>query len=129
MKIYVATKFEYKEAARAAMQTLRDAGHSITYDWTAAEGSQSTIAFAEVDAVATSDVVMVLTIESVSLKGAWFEAGVAYGLRYAGYRNQVIIVSPDRQTIFEELDGIYRVTTMREALDMLFVIGLVKGTR
>jgi hypothetical protein len=37
MKVYVAAKFEAKEAARTAMAALVSAGHEITHDWTAHE--------------------------------------------------------------------------------------------
>lgn len=41
MKVFVASSFLNKEKTRRLQRQLRDAGHTITYDWTIHEGSNN----------------------------------------------------------------------------------------
>lgn len=101
MKIYVAGKDLVR--ARAVMDSLRNLGHQITYDWVASitEGPKKEIAKIEAQAVRDSDLLVYLW-ES-DQESARYEAGMAMGLE------KPIIVSGKSDAFFFQLDNVHGV--------------------
>ena len=117
MNVYVATKWENKDGARAAMATMRAAGHTITHDWTAVEEAGANLAecaIDDVDGVERADVL--LLIPHAGIKGAWVEMGVAI----ANFIPVLIIDNPwARKCIFEHLPGVVHVADVEAAIAWL----------
>ena len=89
MKIYVAAKFEAKDAVKEIYARLRDAGHVITHDWTQ-EDDTAYVTFAEkveyhrmcamndLEGVRSADALVLFPHEKG--KGLYFEFGAAMAL-------------------------------------------------
>ena len=80
MKIYVAGKWEEKKRVREVQQQLRDAGHTITYDWTLAElnGVPSVDqALNDKQGVLGADAFVGVFEKDLAYKGAMTELGMA----------------------------------------------------
>lgn len=91
MKVYVASAFDDHARTRAAQKALRDAGITITHDWTqyvevyptddAPDADRAVHAKEDLDGVRAADVVLVLTPEDKSRgAGVWIEMGAALAL-------------------------------------------------
>jgi hypothetical protein len=101
MKIYVAGK--NLERARLVMDTLVNAGHTITYDWVALidGGATKEKAVDEAEAVRSSDALVYLW--EPDQESARYEAGMAMGL------DKPIIVSGKANAFFFQLPNVYSV--------------------
>ena len=78
MRVYVAGKFEEKEAVRAAQAALRARGHIISYDWTEHEiATADHAACAEADLNGVLDADALLLLWHPSLRGGLVELGAA----------------------------------------------------
>jgi hypothetical protein len=93
MRIYVASPFPNKAEVQHWQQKLKDAGHTITHDWTTAEepargetamplDEQRRHAVADMRGVLTADYVWVIA-PATGGTGVWFEMGMAVGLQVA----------------------------------------------
>lgn len=91
MNVYVASAFQDFERTRAAHKALRDAGITVTHDWTqyverypnddAPDAEKPVHAKEDVDGVRSADVVLVLTPEDKTRgAGVWIEMGAALAL-------------------------------------------------
>lgn len=136
MKIYVATKYECKEEARAAMKSLQEAGHTITHDWskdninsgdTSLERHtiQRRHAFDDLVGVAEADVLVVLAHDLAY--GTMVELGYALALRHqsdqrgaAQPKPRIYVVdSWIRDTPFFHLDDVQCVPSVQWVVDDL----------
>ena len=114
MKVYVAAKWEEKEAARRAQRELRSLGHSITFDWTTGDGkNQESEAKSDLQGVELADAVIVLNHDR--LFGGATEMGIAIGNRIPVYvvnhhvRDNIFFHLPEGVTMCESVeDAIYR---------------------
>lgn len=89
MKIYVAGKWEDREAVRELQKALIDMGHEITVDWTYHEkddvGYPQTYAQDDVRGVQEAEAYIGLFLRENNYKGALVELGVALGLNKKTY--------------------------------------------
>jgi nucleoside 2-deoxyribosyltransferase len=78
LKVYVAGKWEEKDRIREVQQQLRDAGHTITYDWTSYEGglTQEQAIF-DTDGVYDADALVAVYEKDLKYSGAMVELGMA----------------------------------------------------
>ena len=104
LRIYIACKYERKEAARALMAAVRAAGHVVTHDWTQeAEGADlEACALADVDGVCSADVLVIEPTDGC--KGAWVEFGIAVACLIP------IVVVGQGGCIFERLPRVHHCT-------------------
>lgn len=77
MKIYVATKWEEAPRAQEVMRQLKEAGHTITYDWTRQEQESTSQAIADWEGVMSADALVLIVEKKLYYKGAWVEFGLA----------------------------------------------------
>lgn len=124
MKIYVATHFPSAPLAKAIMEILIGDGHEITYDWTShdVKTSRRDQAYLDIQGVLMADCVVVQALPGC--KGTWFEAGCHYGTMLANHASggaepRVIVIADRQHTIFEELDGVYSVSKLKDARALL----------
>jgi hypothetical protein len=132
MKIYVATKFENKAAARELAARLEAEGHTVTSRWVkeehlarpvdsdgnplkgSVEWAEYCVEWATIDYrdVASSDALVMIAVPGMA--GAWFELGVAYEavplIFYIG--------DPD-MTVFARLPGVDRFSNADEFMAFL----------
>ena len=86
MKIYVASKFEDKERVRDAMFSLKEAGHTITKDWTTSTGFILKEAFEDLNGVRDCDIFIgFFDNPDIKYKGAIAELGMAIALGKSCY--------------------------------------------
>jgi hypothetical protein len=78
MKIYVAAQYTDKDRVRRVYEALRREGHEVTYDWTN-DVEPDLAAQLDADGVRKCDALLLLPYKC-GKGGAWFEAGLAYGL-------------------------------------------------
>jgi hypothetical protein len=115
MNIYVAGK--NLERARLVMDTLKNAGHSIAYDWVEVinTGGSKEKAMNEAEAVRTSDALVYLW--EPDQESARYEAGMAMSL------GKLIVVSGKSDAFFFQLPTVYSVTSdeliIRKIQDLL----------
>lgn len=113
-RIYVATGFMNYRTAREWMNDLREAGHTITHDWTNTDefdqyglpmGGKLTreknieYGTADMEGVRQADVVVLLPY--LSLYGALIEAGMAIALG-----KRVMVLQPTRDSVFWYLPAV-----------------------
>lgn len=118
MKVYVAAASKEIERASAFMQSVRELGHEITFDWIPKFQKQRVhesrlpvalrraAAQEDLRGVRSADLLVVLTPhDSTPSRGAWVELGYALGLRAATDRApQVWCVGLSAMvTVFTEL--------------------------
>jgi hypothetical protein len=126
LRIYLACPFPRAfDLARPMMKKLRDAGHSITCDWTEglvedpshvrkaetelSVGEQRKLARADLEGVRTADLVWALATD-LGGTGMWWEAGYCQALidlewRPANHRVLQLVVSGPPRTIFTSLSA------------------------
>lgn len=111
MRIYVAARFDNKQAAREAMHTLETHGHEVTLDWTVfgADGNTRLQAMADLSAVAHSDVFVLLASEH--MRGAFVEMGVAMA-----YCKRVYVVNSPGNMIFYQHPLVHPVGSVEEVI-------------
>ena len=90
MKVYFSTTSRDLDKARALMQRIRDAGHTITFDWTEGIDFEEHMSGAELSARAEADIEGVRQADIVAvymqpkmerkMTGAAIEIGAAYAL-------------------------------------------------
>lgn len=86
MNFYLASSSKNIPAARLAMQQLRDAGHTITYDWTQEAANPDPnrapgyYAAKCIQGVEQADCLIHLHSDHPTA-GAWWESGLAFGLQ------------------------------------------------
>lgn len=127
MKVYVAAKFENKEEARAAQALLREAGHTITHDWTGEDATGITGAALReyLTTAAAGDVRGVLDADAILLihddrgQGLYIE----FGMALACVSGPIVVVrglsNAARIPIFYYLPGIHHVETIEEAVALI----------
>ena len=110
MRVYIATKFEEADAARALAHLLEDAGHTITYKWW--ENGQVTAAQATHDAlgVENADALIFIAYRKLAYCGALVEMGMAimrgipvYVLG-TGINNCIFTMLPTVHHVYDSLD-------------------------
>jgi len=82
IKVYVASKFEEKEAVRVLMGELSKIGVTITHDWTVFEiatADKVDCAVLDVDGVMDANFVVVSAVKELQYAGSYVEMGVAIG--------------------------------------------------
>jgi nucleoside 2-deoxyribosyltransferase len=125
MRIYVASKFENKDAVREAMQKVRERGHIVTHDWTNEDETQYVrvparhdrymrdCAQADVDGVRTAGLVIVLNHPQG--KGMFVEMGIAIALGIP-----VALIDADAaRCIFFHLPLVQRFESVDQALNVV----------
>ena len=117
MRIYVAARFDNKEAAREAMRQLQCAGHEIVFDWTVHGGAENGSearrqAMADLGGVASADVFVLLAAEN--MRGAFVEMGVAMA-----YYKRIYVVNSPGNTIFYSHPLIHHVKSIDEVINKL----------
>ena len=89
MRVYVAGKWEEREAVKKLQQALIKMGHTITVDWTGHEiddeGYPLTYAQDDVRGVQEADAYVGRFLKENNYKGALVELGVALGLNKQVY--------------------------------------------
>jgi len=103
MKVYVATKLEEKERARAVMAELRAMGHTITYDWTTNDQVNQEQAMNDFEGVLEADALVLIAERDLPYCGTLVEFGMALALNIPVY---VLGNALDR-CIFMRLPEIY----------------------
>ncbi len=107
-RVYVAASFEQRDEVRKMYDRLREAGHSITADWTTHSEITSLESPAEREELkrqyaiedtegVTSATVYVLMIGERKSTGAHIELGVALG---AGIKRICLVGTPDGSQLF-----------------------------
>ncbi len=77
-RIYVAGKFEDVDRVRAVQEVLREAGHTITLDWTRDDdGFTAVQAYRDLLAVQKAEILVFVAYEKLQFKGAYVEMGAA----------------------------------------------------
>jgi hypothetical protein len=120
MRVYVASKFENRDAVRLAQAKVIAAGHEVTFDWTdeSNEDDRRDCAEADMGGATSADVLLLLADYDPSLgpmKGALIEAGMA--LASGAW---VFHVSRERiGTIFDALEGWHDFETLDLAIAAL----------
>lgn len=133
MKLYIASRFGNYERVRAFVDAAKDAGHTITHDWTRTEefgpdghpttgdGSQLPIseqarhAQADLDAAAEADAVVLLPVPDMG--GAYVEVGYALG-----HGRRVIVARQGRFLIFWGLPAVTLLPDEAAAREMLGMV-------
>ncbi len=128
MRVYVATAYGNREAARAAIRELRLAGHTVVGDWTyhTTEGETESDAdmllraFAQEDRHAVEDADALLLLHDERGKGSFAELGIAVG---AGVRCIVVVggedMAPYKGPIFYLLPEVVHVDSVLAAINYL----------
>lgn len=113
--VYVATKFERKDEARAVMFKLVQEGFKITKDWTQSVNDSQKEADEDLEGVKRADVILVLADKEAVYKGTIFEMG------YANALNIPIIVVGDAldKMIFMKCEGVTKVESVTEAIELM----------
>ena len=131
MRFYVATRFRNYRAARKLMNTLRGAGHTISYDWTdnqdefdalgelkinpehdLTENEQWALAVQDTAGVFNADAVVLLC--DTDMAGAYIEVGMALTKN-----RRVYTIGKRRWTIFWALPLVTHFDTVEEFLDYI----------
>jgi hypothetical protein len=82
IKVYVATKFEEKMAARELMADLGRLGVSITHDWTVFEtatANSKECAINDTEGVLEAEFIVILATKELHYAGSYVEFGIALG--------------------------------------------------
>ena len=77
MRIYVAAKWEDKANAALLMNQLREAGHTITYDWTTCSVCDEEQALRDMEAVLDADAFVGIFVKDLPYLGSVAEFGMA----------------------------------------------------
>ena len=123
MNVYVAGRTSDQKRVNRVQQLVRDAGHTITYDWTADQSlirkdwadhpiTANRRATEEVNAVIDSHALVLCWTDGAV--GALFETGVAMG-----HGVEIIVLNPTRESVFFYLPGVFKVEKETEILDIL----------
>lgn len=131
--VYVASKFQNRDAVRAAQKRLLEQGCFITHDWTnedfalADQRGMTRDQYANMCAegdffgASTADVVLLLADYDPalgSMKGGFVEAGIGMG-----YGALVFCVAPAELTVFDHLPCWQRFDTLDAALAAIEELG------
>jgi hypothetical protein len=118
MKIYVAAQYTDKDRVRRVYEALRREGHEVTYDWTN-DVEPDLAAQLDADGVRKCDALLLLPYKC-GKGGAWFEAGLAYGLGkkivavcrsyHLDPINKAVVLDLDDFCVFLRLPGVVLVT-------------------
>lgn len=109
-RIYVAGKWEEKDRVRQVQEQLKAAGHTITYDWTRANGdnnavgSRQAFAMADRSGVFEADVFVGVFEKDLKYIGALTEMGMAVAMDIPIY----ILGNSIDSNIFLELPEVRR---------------------
>lgn len=123
MKVYVAGKYEEKEAVRYVQKQLHNMGHTITHDWTGEDLGDRTgvVAASYLRMCAEKDVKGVENADAVVLLnhkngfGLMCEMGIAIAHKIPVF----IIDAKLRDTVFFYLPGVYCVDKLSEVFAIL----------
>ncbi len=110
MRLYVAGKWSDKEAIRAFMTRLREAGHVITEDWTQHAGNEPgkpkepsllrDDAEKDLAGIYSADaIIAVMSDPQYAYRGTFFELGLALGFS----KHVIIIANPDPDATFRRV--------------------------
>ena len=80
MRLYIATKWENRKAAKRFMEDMENQGHVITYNWTISEQASEEQAIKDLAGVINCDALVFLAEEEYPYTGALIEVGAAMGL-------------------------------------------------
>ena len=106
MRIYVAAKWEEKDAARHIMSMLEGYGHTITYDWTQCATCDTAQAEADRLGVMTADAFVGLFARDLKYQGALTEFGMACARAIPCY----LVGHAIDSCIFTKLPTVYHLT-------------------
>lgn len=126
MNGYVASKFENKEEVRRVQKLLREAGHSITHDWTVEDATGLTGEVleaylrrcAEKDLAGVENCDFLFLLNYLHCAGSYTEFGMALALR----RLVVVVDGRDptkSRNIFFHLPNVYHFTSVEAAVDFV----------
>jgi hypothetical protein len=129
VRVYVASAFRNKAAVRAAHATLRDAGHTITHDWTPEEEGgmsgdalstyRARCAWEDVKGVESADVLVAINHDGAC--GPWWEGGIALG-----QRKPIVLITPPGVkpwTVFFGLPCVYQFDSLGDAMGTIEYLG------
>jgi hypothetical protein len=130
MRVYVASRYSERGKARtrAAHDAFRNAGHSITHDWTHEDDTLTGLvkdryltecAILDYEGVVDADA-FVLLVEP-EMKGAWTELGMALATL-----RTVIIIGGTHENIFERMPEVHHCDSVDEAMRLLALIEAAK---
>ena len=121
MNVYVASKFENQVPVKKLQSLLKNAGHTISYDWTSEnpDWSRRTMAEKDLDGVISADAIVLICYPKLS--GAMVELGICIATR------KHIVVVDSRRTgcnkcIFYDLPMIKHVRTIEDAVKEINLI-------
>lgn len=128
--VYVAAKFEEGERARAVMAKLRDAGFTITHDWTKEDATGKTgdeldnylVACAHADVMGVVRADWVLALIHPNASGTLSElGGMIFDQNEGRGPSHVILVGMEKKNniFFHLVPKRQRVNTDQEAIDLL----------
>jgi hypothetical protein len=133
MNIYTASKFENANAVRKFNQSLRELGHTVTWDWTTTpefnesgliapltDGQRYAYGMLDYAGVMACDLLIMLDLDEYELNGARWEAGMAIGKGA-----DVWIVNYSHLVIFDVLPQVRIVSSPNVALSLLDTRGTV----
>jgi nucleoside 2-deoxyribosyltransferase len=140
LSVYVATSSNPIEEAERYMQSVRDAGLSISFDWTvmvreAGSGSpddpetRKAASLRDLHGVESADILWLIKPENAST-GAWVELGYALALKLADNRSEtkrprIVVSGASKKCIFADLAD----ESFTEHADALvFISNLGKGS-
>lgn len=126
MKIYVASKFEDQDRVRETYETLRKAGHEITYDWTGIDDGVDKKKAAQNDynGVMAADALVIYPHPNG--KGEYTELGIALG---KGATPVILIGTEEdmKMNIFFYHSWVVRVDSLERAIKLLNLFEKVWG--
>ena len=122
MRIFVAGKVSEEDAAKKAMQVVKQAGHEITFDWTSIphlrpyevnEDASRRAAVLETKGIKESDAVILLAHEHG--RGMYVELGMAL----ASNKPVFVVGGDGSQTMFLFHPLVHRVKNISEVLPLI----------
>jgi hypothetical protein len=114
MRVYVAGRTADQERVRRVQGLCREAGHTITFDWTGPDGDirsdwrseaerAAELSKRELEAVATADVLVLCGPDPHGGLGCYIETGMAMAMGLS-----IVIIEPVRESVFWYLPGVVR---------------------
>ena len=128
MRIYVAGKWEEKHGVRIAQQMLRNAGHEITFDWTAQPNTKNEAeldkqCLCDIEGVMSADALVAVLVneDKYIWKSAnrYAEIGIAIGVGIPVY----ILGVPRADFLFRRCPTVQVFNFMAEVVDALHTQG------
>lgn len=118
IRVYVAGSTKEVERVRRVLESARDLGWYITFDWTGVEGEIKTtgpwergaeIAQNEIKACQDADLVILLAPKVSTGLGCWIEVGAALASD-----TEVWVVEPGKESVFWEHPFVTKVPTLAD---------------